>query len=173
MNQLFKGASVSFRRDTASQWGDDRLKTANPSPLQFSLRQFSASDPGSTPATARSLGSFPGKRRIKGTVSRTDRDVYQFTFGDLTNLRIKLKNSSKVNIFGDILDSQGQVLTFKGNKLSVKVKSGKAIENFYEELPSGVYFLRIRGQGSGKNTYQLKLVAANTFPSLPNCGCTP
>lgn len=169
MPQSFKETALSFRRISANRLDHDR-QFAKASSLQFSLRQSRASDPGDTLSTARSLGIFPGKRRIKETVGKKDRDLYQFSVNDLTDLRITLKNRSNANLFGEILDSEGQVFTFKGDKLSVKVKPGKALGNFYEELPSGVYFLRIRSRGSGKNTYQLKLSASNTFPSL-DCGC--
>lgn len=172
MNQRLDEASVSLRSRSAHRLEDDLKATRAPS-LQSSLRQFRASDPGGAMTTARSLGNFSGKRKIKQTVGKADKDFYQLTFGDLTDFRVTLRNRSRVDMFGDILDSQGQVVTFGGNRLSIKVKSGQAIENFYEALPSGTYFLRIRSQGSGKNTYQLQLSAANTFPSLPDCGCTP
>lgn len=172
MNQPLK-TFVALRHHAASRLGDDRLNLVKASSLQVSLRQSASSDPGSHPSTARSLGTFSGKRKIRETVGKKDKDVYQFTFGDLTDLRVILRNRSKVNIFGEILDSQGQVFTFKGDKLSIKIEAGEAIENFYEELPSGTYFLRVRSQDPGKNAYQLKLSAANTFPSLPDCGCTP
>lgn len=171
MNQLFRETSVSHHRHTAHRLVE-RFSAAKGSAFQFSLRRFRASDPGDTLITARSFGAFSGKRRIKESVGKRDRDIYQFTFGDLTDLRLKIKNQSKANLFGEILDSQGQVVRFKGDKLSVKIKAGKTIENSYEGLPSGVYYLRVRSRGAGKNTYQLKLSAANTFPSLPDCGCT-
>lgn len=171
MHQSFKQeAALSFRRNFASRLDNDR-QLAKASSLQRSLRQFKASDPGDTLSTARSLGIFPGKHRIKETVGKRDKDLYQFSTNDLTDLRITLRNRSKANLFGEILDSQGKVFTFKSDKLFVKVKPGKTLENFYEELPSGVYFLRIRSRGQGKNTYQLKLSASNTFPSAPDCGC--
>lgn len=173
MNQRLEEASVLLRSHSALRLGDDRLKATKTSSPHTSLRQFRASDPGGTLATARSLGNFSGKRKTRETVGKADKDFYQLTFGDLTDFRVTLRNRSGVDVFGDILDSQGQVVTFGGDRLSIKVKSGQAIENFYEALPSGTYFLRIRSQGSGKNTYQLQLSAANTFPSLPDCGCTP
>lgn len=173
MNQPFKEASISLRHHAEHRSRADQFHTTERSALRFSLRQFRSSDPGGNMATARSLGVFLGKRKIKETVGKKDKDFYQFTFGDLTDFRLKIKNRSKVNLFGDILDSQGQVVRFKGDKLSVKITAGETIENFYESLPSGTYFLRIRTRSSGKNAYQLKLSAKNTFPSLPDCGCTP
>jgi len=170
MHQSFKEAALSFRRNAAGQLDDDRQRIKTSS-LRFSLRQSRASDPGDTLSTARSLGTLPGKRRIKETVSRKDKDVYQFSLSDLTDLQITFRNRSKANLFGEILDSEGKVFTFKGNRLTTKIKSGESLENFYEELPSGIYFLRIRSRGSGKNTYQLKLSASNVFPSAPDCGC--
>lgn len=173
MNQTFKASASSSRRHVANRLDPDRRHSNRDSPLQLSIRSFSASDPGSTLATAQPFGLFSGKRKIKQTVGKKDKDLYQFSFNDLTDLRLTLTNRSKGNLFGEILDSQGQVVTFKGDRLAVKVKPGEAIENFYEELPSGIYFLRIRSREPGKNTYKLKLSAANTFPSLPDCGCTP
>lgn len=173
MNQSLKASTSSFHRHLGNRLDSDRRHSHKDSPLELSLRSFGASDPGGTLATARSFGLFSGKRRIKQTVGKKDKDFYQFAFNDLTDLRLTLTNRSKGNIFGDILDSQGQIVTFKGDRLSIKVKSGEAIENFYEELPSGTYFLRVRSREAGKNTYKLKLSAANTFPSLPDCGCTP
>lgn len=168
-NQSLQASSLLHR---SSHLGSDRLTAAKGSALHVSLRQFRASDPGNNLATARSLGSFPGKRQIRETTSKKDKDFYQLSFGDLTDLRLTLRNRSGADIFGEILDSQGQVFTFKGDRLSVKVAAGKTVENLYETLPSGLYYLRIRSSGDSKNTYQLKLSANNTFPSLPDCGCT-
>lgn len=170
MDNLAQGKPLLSQEALINRWMGDRSSSVFSQSLRPS-RRASAADPGGTPSTAQVLGGFPGKRSVRNTVSRRDKDVYQLTLSDLSTVKLTFKNRSKANLFGAILDSQGKVFSLRRNKLSISAKAGEEFNDSYEELPAGTYFLRVQTRSGGKNAYRLTLAVSNTFPSLPDCGC--
>lgn len=138
---------------------------------QAGKKARASSDPGGTLATARSLGSFPGKRSMRNTVGRQDKDFYQIVLSDVSDLRLTLSNRSAATVSGSLLNSQGQVLSAATNSKMKRVSAKKEAKGIYRELAAGTYYLRVQSQQDGQHSYRLSLSAANTFPDFPDCGC--
>ncbi|NJO42532.1 MAG: hypothetical protein HC769_22090 [Cyanobacteria bacterium CRU_2_1] len=142
------------------------------SPLRLSAKNRPrASEPGGTLPTARSLGTLPGKRAARNTVSKRDTDIFSLTLNDLGNVTVTVKNLSKVNLFASFLDNRGRVLSYEGNRQFTSLNPGEELKTTYEGIAAGTYYLRFQSRDNGNNAYKLTLSASNTFPAVPDCGC--
>jgi hypothetical protein len=120
--------------------------------------------------------------RASGSVGNGETAVYRFKLNDLGRNALTLNSRSSGSLeFVNISDRQGKFPANGGSSratVSSSVSGGEGqISNSFSGMTPGVYFLRIKGAGSGDNTYSFRLKyepaadsAAVNFSSISSSG---
>ncbi|MBD3884148.1 hypothetical protein IFO70_20585 [Phormidium tenue FACHB-886] len=128
--------------------------------------QAGNSRPAATP-----LGTFPGSRSLRDSVSSQDVDFYSFTLSTVSNVRIQLSNQSRENALSrTVLFEDGKVLTSKRQRQTGSLKPREAIDNTYRRIRPGTYFVKLLSRSSGETQYRLS-ITVNDARVEPDCGC--
>ena len=132
------------------------------SPVRFNkLNQparfiFGSSAPGSSPDSAKNIGTLSRSYSFSGDVGGRDLDHFKFKISNKRDFRIAIENEGNRNIITSLLDSKGELLFIRNNPLSVVVRPDKESGFIVRNLKKGTYFVRLSSGGRGED-YNMSL----------------
>lgn len=117
---------------------------------------FGSAAPGSSPNSAKNIGTLGRSYSYAGDVGGPDLDHFRFKLSTKRDFRIAVENEGRRNIITSLLDSDGQLLFIRNKPLSVVVRPDKESGFIVRNLRQGTYFVRLSSGGRGED-YRMSL----------------
>ncbi|HEY9629963.1 MAG TPA: hypothetical protein V6C84_21945 [Coleofasciculaceae cyanobacterium] len=133
-------------------------------------RRASADGAGNTKTTATSLGTFPGKRTVRDSVSRGDSDFYSFTLDVVSNVKVSFLNRSQNPIYKAVLKEDGSFYLSRRKAQAGIVEPRDETLSPYRRLRPGTYYIKLQGRTAASSNYTLSVNITNS-PAEVDCGC--
>lgn len=112
-----------------------------------------------TLATANDLGNLSGSAQISGVIGGADDTTfYKFTLPQNSDLSALRTGSNFIDVVDLVADFNGNGLV-EGNESITRFTFNTAGLSFYEPLPAGTYYFRLREAGSTVRDYNIQLAA--------------
>jgi hypothetical protein len=133
-------------------------------------RRSSVDAAGNTRATATSLGTFPGGRTLRDSVSRSDSDFYSFTIDAVSNVKISFLNRSKDPIYKAVLNENGSFYFSQRKPQAGNIEPREEAFSSYRRLRPGTHYIKLQSRSAATSSYKLSVTITNTPPEA-DCGC--
>lgn len=118
------------------------------------------SEPGGNLKTAQLIKPIPGVFKRADAVGKDDRDLFKAVLTTPAKVDISFRNKSLVPIKLSILDSQGKVLKFGGQRLKQSVGRGTFVQTLTGVLP-GTYLIQLAAKANTPAKYRLRVTTTS------------
>jgi hypothetical protein len=126
-----------------------------------------------TLATATFLGNFPGsKKTVKDSVGRGNpTDFFRVDLSETSRIKVNFFNRSNANLRLTLLDTNGNVVSANGRRLTT-IRAGKTATTLVRGAVPGTYYLKAEGAANGNHRYEMNLfINRSGGPAPLPCGC--
>lgn len=125
---------------------------------------------GNTKATATALGTFPGTRTVRDSVSRSDSDFYSFTIDAVSNVKLAFLNRSSNPIYKAVLNENGSFYISQRKPQAGNIAPREETLSAYRRLRPGTYYVKLQSRAAAASSYRLSM-SITTVPPEADCGC--
>ncbi len=117
-------------------------------------------EPGGNLKTAQRIRPIPGTFNRRDSVGRGDRDLFRAVVTTAAKIDITFNNRASTPITLSVLDSQGKVLSFDGQRLTRAVGRITFVQSLTGVLP-GTYFIRLAATSKIPSKYRIRVVSTS------------